>query len=139
LEEKEKYVIEFGQVFMKFIPKKTIEIIKMLIRAHSISQIVRGKERDYVLSPDERNIFEQLNSEVEDLEMITTITFKKPEEFFRLFMSNNLDLESFLEYLNTDIPKLPNEQIVFHRLIEFYLEMSKESPSRYDEYSEKIL
>ena len=139
MEEKEKYVIEFGQVFMKFIPKKTIEIIKMLIRAHSISQIVRGKERDYVLSPDERNIFEQLNSEVEDLEMITTITFKKPEEFFRLFMSNNLDLESFLEYLNTDIPKLPNEQIVFHRLIEFYLEMSKESPSRYDEYSEKIL
>ena len=139
MEEKEKYVIEFGQVFMKFIPKKTIEIIKMLIRAHSISQIVRGKERDYVLSPDERNIFEQLNSEVEDLEMITTITFKKPEEFFRLFMSNNLDLESFLEYLNTDIPKLPNEQIVFHRLIEFYLEMSKDSPSRYDEYSEKIL
>lgn len=37
---------------MKFIPKKTIEIIKLLIRAHSISQIIRGKERDYVLSPD---------------------------------------------------------------------------------------
>lgn len=43
LEEKEKYIIEFGQEFMKFIPKKTIEIIKLLIRAHSISQIIRGK------------------------------------------------------------------------------------------------
>lgn len=50
LEEKEKYVIEFGQEFMKFVPEKTIELIKLLIRAHSISQIVRGKERDYVLS-----------------------------------------------------------------------------------------
>ena len=52
LEEKEKYIIEFGQDFMKFEAKSTIELIKLLIRAHSISQIVRGKERDYVLTPD---------------------------------------------------------------------------------------
>jgi hypothetical protein len=54
-------------------------------------------------------------------------------------MSNNDDLENFLVYLNNEIPKLPNEQAVFHRLIEFYLEMMKESPSRREEYSEKIL
>jgi hypothetical protein len=65
LEEKEKYVIEFGQEFMKFVPDKTIELIKLLIRAHSISQVVRGKERDYVLSPDERSVFEQLNVDAE--------------------------------------------------------------------------
>lgn len=64
LEEKEKYIIEFGQEFMKFIPKKTIEIIKLLIRAHSISQIIRGKERDYILNPDERTLFESLNTDV---------------------------------------------------------------------------
>ncbi len=37
---------------MKFISKKTIEIIKLLIRAHSVSQIIRGKERDYILNPE---------------------------------------------------------------------------------------
>lgn len=37
------------------------------------------------------------------------------------------------------MPKLPHEQIVFHRLIEFYLEMMKEHPSQREEYSEKIL
>lgn len=92
LEEKEKYIIEFGQDFMKFEQKITIELIKLLIRAHSISQIVRGKERDYVLTPDERIVFEQLNFDIEDLEALTIITFKKPDEFFRLFLSNNEDL-----------------------------------------------
>ena len=64
----------------------------MLIKAHSISQVVRGKERDYILTPDERYIFEQLNFSVEDLEQLTIITFKKPDEFFRLFLTNNEDL-----------------------------------------------
>lgn len=132
LEEKEKYVIEFGQDFMKFVPEKTIELIKLLIRAHSISQILRGKERDYVLSPEERSIFEQLNFDTEELESLTIITFKKPDEFFRLFMSNTPQLENFLLYLIKDVPKLPHEQIVFHRLIEFYLEMMKEHPSQRD-------
>lgn len=139
LEEKEKYVIEFGQEFMKFLSKKTIELIKLLIRAHSISQIVRGKERDYVLSPEERTVFEKLNYNPEELENLTIITFKKPDEFFRLFLTNNEELETFLLYLIRDVPRLPHEQIVFHRLIEFYLEMMKEHPSRREEYAEKIL
>ncbi len=50
---------------MKFVPDKTIELIKLLIRAHSISQVVRGKERDYVLSSEERSVFEQLNVDAE--------------------------------------------------------------------------
>mgnify|MGYP007060901261 FL=1 len=54
-------------------------MIKLLIRAHSISQIVRGKERDYVLTPEERFVFEQLNFDVEELESLTVITFKKPD------------------------------------------------------------
>jgi hypothetical protein len=44
-----------------------------------------------------------------------------------------------LLYLIRDVPKLPHEQIVFHRLIEFYLEMMKEHPSQREEYSDKIL
>jgi len=28
---------------MKFLPKKAVDLIKLLIRAHSISQVVRGK------------------------------------------------------------------------------------------------
>lgn len=106
---------------MKFVPDKTIELIKLLIRAHSISQVVRGKERDYVLSPEERSVFEQLNVDAEELESLTITTFKKPDEFFRLFIVNSSDLENFLLYLIKDVPKLPHEQIVFHRLIEFYL------------------
>lgn len=43
MEEKEKYVIDFGQTFMKYLPQKTIELIKLLVRAHSISQIIRGR------------------------------------------------------------------------------------------------
>ena len=35
---------------MKFVPEKTVELIKLLIRVQSIGQIIRGKERDYVLS-----------------------------------------------------------------------------------------
>lgn len=43
MEEKEKYIIEFGQYFMKFCSQKTIELIKLMVRAHSISQMIRGK------------------------------------------------------------------------------------------------
>lgn len=32
-----------------------------------MSQIIRGKERDYILNPDERTLFESLNTDVEDL------------------------------------------------------------------------
>ena len=74
---------------MKFLSKKTIELIKLLIRAHSISQIVRGKERDYVLNLEEKNVFERLNYSTEELQNLTVITFKKPDEFFRLFLVNN--------------------------------------------------
>lgn len=42
-------------------------------------------------------------------------------------------------YLIKDVPKLPHEQIVFHRLIEFYLEMMKEHPSQKEEYGNKIV
>ena len=52
------------------------------------------------MNPDERTLFESINTDVEDLEVVTTITFKKPDEYFRLFMSNNDDLENFLAYLN---------------------------------------
>ena len=56
MEEKEKYLIEFGQEFMKFLPNKTIELIKLLVRAHSLSQIIRGREREYMLSPEEKYV-----------------------------------------------------------------------------------
>ena len=64
---------------MKFLPAKTIELIKLMVRAHSISQIIRGRERDYILTPDERGILEQLNYNMEELESLSIITFKKPD------------------------------------------------------------
>ena len=64
---------------MKFLPVKTIELIKLMVRAHSISQIIRGRERDYILTPDERGILEQLNYNMEELESLSIITFKKPD------------------------------------------------------------
>ena len=46
---------------MKFLPEKTIDLIKLMVRAHSISQIIRGREREYIFTPDERSVLEQLN------------------------------------------------------------------------------
>ena len=45
ISEKQKYIIEFGQYFMRYCPQKTIEVNKLLVRAHSISQMIRGRER----------------------------------------------------------------------------------------------
>ncbi len=89
LEEKEKYIIEFGQDFMKYFPNQLIDLIKMLVRVHSLAQIIKGKERDYILSPEEKELFLKLNFDVDELDNLTTITFKKPDEFFRLFLNNN--------------------------------------------------
>ena len=88
---------------------------------------------------EEKSVLEQLNFSPQDLQSLTVITFKKPDEFFRLFLVNNQDLEDFLVYLVKDVPRLPNEQVVFHRLIEFYLEMMKENPDVKKQYEEKIL
>jgi hypothetical protein len=52
LEEKEKYVLEFGQVLMKVASKKLIELIQLLVKAHSVS--IKMKERDAVLSKDDK-------------------------------------------------------------------------------------
>lgn len=52
MEEKEKYVLEFGQVLMKFSSKKLIELIQLLVKAHAVS--IKMKERDAVLSKDDR-------------------------------------------------------------------------------------
>lgn len=30
---------------MRYCPQKTIDLIKLLVRAHSISQMIRGRER----------------------------------------------------------------------------------------------
>ena len=54
---------------------------------------------------------------MDELYNLSIITFKKPDEYFRLFLLNNEDLENFLTYLIKDVPKLPHEQVVFHRLI----------------------
>lgn len=72
-----------------------------------------------MLSNEERYVLEQLNFNYNDdgLENLSVITFKKPDEYFRLFLVNNQDLEDFLNYLITEVPKLPHEQVVFHRLI----------------------
>ena len=124
---------------MRYHTQRTVELIKLLIRAHSISQVVRGKERDYILTPEERTLFEQLYFDPEDLEALTVITFKKPDEFFRLFLGHIEELEGLLIYLVNDLPRLPHEQTVFHRLVELYLEGCKEHPSQREEYADRIL
>ena len=124
---------------MKFLPEKTIDLIKLMVRAHSISQIIRGREREYIFTPDERTVLEQLNFNMDEMQSLSIITFKKPDEYFRLFLLNNEDLQNFLTYLIREIPKLPHEQIVFHRLIEFYLETMKMFPEKKEDCEEKIL
>lgn len=52
MEEKEKYVLEFGQVLMKFSSKKLIELIQLLVKAHAVS--IKMKEKDAVLSKEDR-------------------------------------------------------------------------------------
>ena len=78
---------------------------------------------------------------------MTTITFKKPDEFLRLFLINNDDLENFLNFL-LKIHKLPNEQVIYHRLFEFYLEkilelraveQTEETVRRIADYQQKIM
>jgi hypothetical protein len=44
-----------------------------------------------------------------------------------------------LIYLVEKIDKLPHEQVVFHRLVEFYLEMIKSNPDKKAQYEERIL
>jgi len=63
-----------------------------MVRTHSISQVIRGREKDFMLSNDEKNVLEQLNFDAAELENLSIITFKKPDEYFRLFMANNEDL-----------------------------------------------
>lgn len=75
------------------------------------------------------------------------MTFKKPDEFLRLFLVNNDDLENFLNFL-LRVQKLPNEQVIFHRLFEFYLEkilelrageQTEETQYKVEEYQRKIM
>ncbi len=83
---------------MRYCPQKTIELIKLMVRVHSLSQMIRGREREFMLSPEERYVLEQINF-TDELETLSIITFKKPDEYFRLFLVNNQDLENFLLYL----------------------------------------
>ena len=45
-----------------------------------------------MLSPEERYVLEQLNFNIDELESLSIITFKKPDEYFRLFLVNHEDL-----------------------------------------------
>lgn len=90
----------------------------MLVLANAIS--IKMKEKDANLSNDDRDVLKSLNFEGED-EELTVITFKKPDEFLRLFLIKKDEMEIFLNFL-LKVRKLPNEQAVYHRLFEFYLE-----------------
>lgn len=52
LDEKEKYVLEFGQALMKVSSKKLIDLIQLLVKAHAIS--IKMKDREAILSKDDR-------------------------------------------------------------------------------------
>ena len=78
------------------------------------------KERDAVLTNDDRDVLRALNFDEDDVESLTVITFKKPDEFLRLFLIKKDEMEMFLNFL-LRVRKLPNEQAIYHRLFEFYL------------------
>ena len=77
LEEKENFVLEFGQELMKHSHEKLTELIELLVQAHSIS--IKMKERDAVLTNDDRDVLQALNFDEDNVESLTVITFKKPD------------------------------------------------------------
>lgn len=69
---------------MKHSHEKLTELIQLLVLANSIS--IKMKERDAVLTNDDRDVLKSLNFDEDDVESLTVITFKKPDEFLRLFL-----------------------------------------------------
>lgn len=64
-----------------------------------------------------------------------------------MFLVNNDDLENFLNFL-LRVQKLPNEQVIYHRLFEFYLEkilelkggeQKEDTAAKITEYQTKIM
>lgn len=130
---------------MKVSSKKLIDLIQLLVKAHAIS--IKMKDRQATLSKDDRETLEALNLNEQNIDQLTSVTFKKPDEFLRLFLVNNDDLENFLNFL-LRVQKLPNEQVIFHRLFEFYLEkilelrageQTEEAQYKIEEYQRKIM
>lgn len=122
LEDKIKYLREFGQTLMKNEPEFTLEFIVKIV---SLSTIKKGKSQMTQMTrppnTEETEILKYLKLGEKDWERLPTVLFPKPDEFLHLFVVNNDHLEKFLNFLK-NLKNLPNEKAIFHRLFEYYLE-----------------
>lgn len=122
IEDKIKYLREFGQTLMKNEPETTLEFI---IKIVSLSTIKKGKSPQNQMTrqpnSEEKDVLQFLKMTEKDWERLPTILFPKPDEFLHLFVVNNDHLEKFLNFLK-NLKNLPNEKAIFHRLFEYYLE-----------------
>lgn len=122
LEDKIKYLREFGQVLMKNQPEITLEFI---IKIVSLSTIKKGKSQQTQMTrqpnSEESGLLSYLKLAEKDWERLPMISFPKPDEFLHLFVVNNDHLEKFLVFLK-QLKNLPNEKTIFHRLFEYHLE-----------------
>jgi len=124
LENKIRYIREYGQVFMKNEPARTLDLIKKMVILSTYRKI-RFSERP--LNSDEREIFEYLNLSENDKDRLGQIAFPRPDEFFHFFVVQNNYLEDYLDFLRNNKALLneKNEKLVypiFHKMFEYYLE-----------------
>lgn len=119
---------------MKQKPTMMLELIQNLVKVQSIVNLWRqpseGQKNDMQLKQEERDLLTKLGVQENQYEALKQITFRNPEEFLHLFVSNNEYLKLYLEYLTANIPNLPNEKTIFHRLFEFYLEQYHEQDAQ---------
>ena len=124
LENKIRYIREYGQVFMKNEPAKTLDLIEKMVTLSTFRRVKFSAERP--LSPDEREVFEYLNLPESDKERLNQVIFPRPDEFFHFFVGQNKYLENYLEFLKNH-KTLVSEKAeklypIFHKMFEYYLE-----------------
>jgi len=125
LENKIKYIREYGQQLMKNEPNRTLALLKRMV---TLSTFRRKKyAADTNLTPEEKEIFDYLNLPESDKERLGQIAFPKPDDFFHFFVTSNIVLEDYLDFLKRQkyLAADKSEKYlypIFHKMFEYHLE-----------------
>ncbi|EGR28037.1 vacuolar sorting protein, putative [Ichthyophthirius multifiliis] len=130
LQDKVKFILEFGQKLMKNNPKECLELIqKIVLLSHIATQINSKRSQSNqaelkITDMKSKQVLQYFSLSEQDAEQISQTTFRKPDEFFHIFISGKDDqLEAYLKFLLEEVDNLQNDKAVFHRFFEFYLEI----------------
>ena len=133
LENKIRYVREYGQVLMKNQPEQALDLIKNMVVLSSFRRLKFSAERS--LNHDEAIIFANLGIPESDKDRLSMIAFPRPDEFFHFFVGQNAYLEKYLDFLKNlkNLASEKNEKQlypIFHKMFEYHLE-------QYTDYEKK--